>query len=110
MVIQNLYWPVYKNLEKEFLELANFIHIDDDQLDIYSMHIADLIVRCAVEIESISKELYKNLGGNMSPIDKERKPRDLYFDTDCLNLLEQNWTLSKKKNYSISSNHLSYKA
>lgn len=97
MVVPNLYWPVYKNLEKEFLELANFIHIDDDQLDIYSMHIADLIVRCAVEIEAISKELYKNLGGNMSPVDNEGKPRDLYFDTDCLNLLDQHWILSKKK-------------
>ena len=73
------------------------------------MHIADLIVRCAVEIESISKELYKNLGGNMSPIDKERKPRDLYFDTDCLNLLEQHWTLSKKK-LQYQQHHLSYKA
>lgn len=97
MVIPNLYWSVYKNLEKEFLELANFIHICDDQLDIYSMHIADLIVRCAIEIEAISKELYKSLGGNMSPVDNDGNPRDLYFDTDCLNLLEQHWKLSKKK-------------
>ena len=42
MSIPNLYWPVYKNLEKEFLDLANYIHISDDQTDIYSMHIADL--------------------------------------------------------------------
>lgn len=97
MVVPNLYWPVYKNLEKEFLELADYIHICDDQLDIYSMHIADLIVRCAVEIEALSKELYKSLGGNMSPVDKDGKPRDLYFDTDCLNLLEQHWKLGKKK-------------
>lgn len=97
MSIPNLYWPVYKNLENEFLELANFIHIDDDQLGIYSMHIADLIVRCVVEIEAISKELYKSLGGNMSPIDKDGKKRDLYFDTDCLYLLEQHWKLSKKE-------------
>lgn len=55
----NLYWPVYKNLEKEFLKLADYIHISDDQTSIYSMHIADSIVRCAVEIEALSKELYK---------------------------------------------------
>ena len=55
------------------MELTNFIHIDDDQLGIYSMHIADLIVRWVVEIEAISKELYKILGGNMSPVDKDGK-------------------------------------
>lgn len=97
MTAPNLYWPVYKNLEKEFLKLADYIHISDDQLGIYSMHIADLIVRCAVEIEAISKELYSSLGGIMVPLDDEGKVRDLYFDTDCLNLLEQKWKLSKKQ-------------
>lgn len=93
----NLFWPVYKNLEREFLKLADYIHFTDKQLGVFSMHIADLIVRCAVEIEAISKELYCKLGGNMSPVDSEGKPRDLYFDTDCIELLEQNWKLSKKK-------------
>lgn len=96
MNLPNLYWPVYKNLEKEFLKLAEYIHFSDDQFDVYSMHIADLIVRCAVEIEALSKELYCELGGDMSPLDKEGKSRDLYFDTDCLELLEQKWRLSKK--------------
>lgn len=97
MPILNLYWPVYKNLEKEFLKLANYIHFSDDQLGTYSMYIADLIVRCSVEIESLSKELYCMLGGNMSPTDSEGNNRDLYFDTDCLDLLEQTWILSKKQ-------------
>lgn len=97
MLTPNLYWPVYKNLEKEFLKLAEYIHFSDDQLNVYSMHIADLIVRCSVEIESISKELYCEIGGNMSPVDKEGNPRDLYFDTDCLELLERKWKLSKKQ-------------
>lgn len=97
MATQNLYWPVYKNLEKEFLKLADYLHFTDDQLGVYSMHIADLIVRCAVEIEAISKELYCSLGGNMNPTDKQGDPRDLYFDTDCLDLLEQKWFLSKKQ-------------
>ncbi|WP_156177937.1 hypothetical protein [Bacillus sp. SA1-12] len=39
-----------------------------------TMHIADLIVRCAVEIEAISKELYYELGGNMSPVNVGGKP------------------------------------
>lgn len=86
--MDNLYWPVYKNLEKEFLKIADYVHVSDEQLTVYSMHIADLIVRCAIEIESISKELYCRLGGNMTPVDDEGKNRDLYFDTDCLQLIE----------------------
>lgn len=74
-----------------------YVHISDDQANVYSMHIAELIIRCAVEIESISKELYSLLGGNMSPTDTNGNKRDLYFDTDCLDLLENNWHICKKE-------------
>ena len=30
----NLYWNVYKSLERELLSLAEIIHIDDSQLDV----------------------------------------------------------------------------
>lgn len=60
------------------------------------MHIADLIVRCSIEIEAISKELYLQIGGNPSPVNNTGDKRDLYFDTDCLDLLEKQWSLSKK--------------
>lgn len=85
----NLYWNVYKSLERELLKLAEIIHIDDGQLDVYSMKIADLLIRTSVEIESISKELYFREGGT-------KPDKDLYFDTDCLALLESKWSLSKK--------------
>lgn len=87
----NLYWSVYKNLEKEVLELSNQIHIDDEQLNVYSIKISELLIRCSVEIESISKDLFFNEGGI------ELSDRDLFFDTDCLDLLETKWLLSKKK-------------
>jgi len=87
----NLYWSVYKNLEKEVLELSNQIHIDDEQLKVYSIKISELLIRCSVEIESISKDLFFNEGGI------EPSNRDLFFDTDCLDLLETKWLLSKKK-------------
>ena len=93
---KNLYWNVYKNLEKEFLNLANYIRLTDNQLGVYSMRIANLIIRCAIEIESISKELYYMNGGNRELYNNEGKIRDLYFDTDCLNLLEKKWNISKK--------------
>ena len=86
----NLYWPEYKNLEREVVFLSNEIHFDDNQLSVYSVKISELLLRCVVEIEAIAKELYKKNGG------ENPEGRDLYFDTDCLNLLEKKWMLSKK--------------
>ncbi|PKO98140.1 MAG: hypothetical protein CVU13_11505 [Bacteroidetes bacterium HGW-Bacteroidetes-8] len=86
----NFYWNVYKNLEKELVEMLNLIHIDDKQLEIYSIKIAELILRTAVEIESISKTLYFQNGGTKSD------DINLFFDTDCIELLESKWVLSKK--------------
>ena len=90
-IMSNYYWTVYKNLEKELIVLSNLIHIDDNQLSIYSIKIAELLLRTAVEVESIAKTLYFQNGGT--------KPDDvnLFFDTDCLNLLESKWQLSKKQ-------------
>lgn len=93
----NLFWPVYMNLETEALSLADKIHFSDEQKGVYSVYIADLIVRCAIEIEALSKELYKTLGGNMSPQNDDGTERDLYFDTDCLKLLNAKWHLDKKR-------------
>jgi hypothetical protein len=100
----NLYWPVYKNLEKEVLILADQIHFSDDQLGIYSVKIAELLLRCATEIEAISKDLYEHDGGDMTPKNPDGTNRDLYFDTDCLQLLETEWLLSKKQVIVSSSN------
>ena len=95
--IQDIGLFFQRYLEKEFLKLADYIQFSDDQLGTYSMFIADLIVRCSVEIEALSKELYCMLGGNMSPTDLQGNARDLYFDTDCLDLLEQKRVISKKQ-------------
>ena len=54
MNLVNLYWPVYQNLEREVLSLANEIHFDDRQLNVYSVKIAGLLLRCVVEVKSLS--------------------------------------------------------
>jgi len=97
-VLNNLYWSVYKNLEKELIELSNHIHIDDKQLNVYSMKIAELLLRTVVEVESLAKELYLCNGGSKGD------DKDLYFDTDCLEFLRQKWNLSKKKVQIVSNN------
>ena len=92
----NNYWPVYKNLEEETIELTKYIQFTDDQLSVYSMHIADLLVRCAMEIEALSKELYW-VNGGVKVYDEAGAERQLYFDTDCLGFLNNIWNLSEKQ-------------
>lgn len=80
MKISDLFWQSYLSLERDFLELAEFIFITDvkiihnkaanqydeqpypHQLNTFSPHIADLLVQCCVQIEAISKELYYEIG------------------------------------------------
>ncbi len=90
IVTNNLYWCVYKNLERELLALAEVIFINDAQLSVYSIKIANLLMNVAIEVEAISKELYFREGGT------KLDDKDLFFDTDCLNLLNDKWALSKK--------------
>lgn len=88
--MNQFFWNAYKRLEKEVLLLSEDIHFSDDQLLVYSSRIGDLLVRTAIEVESLSKVLYFANGGK-KPVD-----RDLFFDTDCMQLLEDKWSLSKK--------------
>ena len=92
----NNYWPIYKNLEEETLQLTKYIQFSDDQLDVYSMHIADLIMRIAVEIEALSKELYKD---NHGPdiFDENGKKRNLLFDIDCIKYLNDKWGICNRE-------------
>ena len=53
-------------------------------------------IRCS--FPNISKDLYKQLGGNMKPVDSVTgKNRDLYFDTDCIAKLVNEWDIDKKQ-------------
>lgn len=110
----NMYWQTYLNLENELLELSKYVFITDtttmlskrgilnvkcNQLETYSSYIADLLVRCCVEIEAISKELYFDNGGA-----KIRGSNDIYFDRDCLALLNAKWKTSDKVVMVVASN------
>lgn len=94
----NLYWPVYINLEKEFIKLSESIHIDDAQLNVYSVKISELLIRTVVEIESLAKNLYFANGGTKAD------DKDLYFDTDCMAHLVNIWDIDKKVVLVTSSN------
>lgn len=103
----DIFWQTYLNLEKEAIDLSKYIFFTDTkivsssngtvtqscdtQLETFSPYIADLLVRCCVQIEAISKELYFDNGGT-----KVRGDRGIYFDEDCLKLIDMKWQTHKK--------------
>lgn len=105
---KDIFWQTYLNLEKEVIEVSKYIFITDEvtirtdgkekpiscdsQLKFFSPHIADLLVRCCVQIEALSKELYYTNGG-----EKSRGSRDVFFDEDCLKLIDIKWETGKKE-------------
>lgn len=101
-----LFWQTFLSLEKELIDLSRYIFITDEilvnktgltsqkcdsQLNTFSPFIADLLVRCCVQIEAVSKELYFENGGC-----KSRGDRDLFFDEDCLKLIDIKWATHNK--------------
>lgn len=104
----DIFWQTYMNLEKEVVEMAKYIFITDEkiinkggqevvescssQLLTFSPYIADLLIRCCVQIEAISKELYFELNGQ-----KERGDSTIKFDEDCLKIIDMKWETHNKR-------------
>ena len=103
----DIFWQTYLNLEKEAIEVSKYIFFTDEvlvngkggivaqscntQLETFLPHIADLLVRCCVQIEAISKELYFDNGGT-----KARGDSSILFDEDCLKLIDIKWQTHNK--------------
>ena len=103
----DIFWQTYLNLEKEAIEVSKYIFFTDEvlvngkggivaqscntQLETFSPHIADLLVRYCVQIEAISKELYFDNGGT-----KARGDSSILFDEDCLKLIDIKWQTHNK--------------
>ena len=105
----NIFKPVYKLLEHEVNALTEVILFNDDHKNVYSMAIGNILLRCTVEIEAISKELYLQLGGAPEIIDKAtNKPRPPFFDSECIQLLVDTWNIDKRK-IQISHSNMYFK-
>ena len=103
----DIFFQTYLNLEKDVIEVSKYIFITDEilvngasgqvaqscktQLETFSPHIADLLVRCCVQIEAISKELYFDIGGS-----KARGDSNIFFDEDCLKSIDIKWQTHNK--------------
>ena len=110
----DIFWQTYLNLEKEAIELSRYIFFTDEiiknssaglitenwdsHLKTFSPYIADLLVRCCVQIEAIAKELYFKIGGT-----KQRGASNLFFDEDCLKKIDIKWATSKKRVLVVST-------
>lgn len=62
----NMFWTIYKKLEKDVVDLSYYIHFSDEQnkdkfnqIWTYSNQIADLLIAISTQIESLFLELYK---------------------------------------------------
>ena len=95
----DIFWQTYLNLEQEVKEVAKYIFIADtvnvyrnrhevtvnceSQLQTFSPHIADLLIRCCVQIEAISKGV-KSIKVGLSPQDftkdfkKDKMGKEIY--------------------------------
>lgn len=89
---KDFYWNIFKSLERELVTLSEIVCIDNNQLSVYSIKIAELILRTVAEIESISKKLYCECE-NVTDPDVTRK---LKFDYDCLSHISTMWRLEDK--------------
>lgn len=91
---QNLFYPIYTQLEKELEELSYYITFDRNQLKVYSIKISELLLRTVSEIENISKALCKR--ENIKFYDKKKHIRQIVYFNDYYEKLEELFLLSKK--------------
>ena len=54
-----VYWSSYRILENKLIRLAHSITFDDEQIDVYSPELADIINSACIKIESIAKDIYE---------------------------------------------------
>lgn len=90
----------YHKLEQELEALSYDIHICDSQLEVYSTHIADMILRACMDIEAISKILCNKENPERhnchSKFDHQCL-QELNFYKDCTLLIMPTQSITEKK-------------
>lgn len=84
--MDNYYWQIYSELEKELDNIIFTISFTKEQHRVYSPRISELIVRAGTQIESISQHIYANVTKRKQVVNF--KTAIAYFD--------KKWKLSQK--------------
>lgn len=45
---EKLFFQIYRNLEKELLEMTDYIHFSEENLESFSINLATFILRCGL--------------------------------------------------------------
>lgn len=101
---QNLFHPVYERLEQEFKELSYSIAFDKKNLSVFSIKIADLILRTVSECENVARAICQK--EKIKFKDKSGKIRKLIYFYEYIEELEKIFGLNKwlvNFNYTNSS-------
>lgn len=91
---QNLFWPIYKQIEKEFKEISYYIAFDRKQLETYSVKIADLILRTVSECENVASALCKK--ENIEFKDRKGNLRNIVYFHEYIKKLNSKFNLKNK--------------
>lgn len=109
--LQEAYWNSYRLLESQLLRISHSICFDDQQINVYSAELADIINSACIKIESLAKDIYENHiwpfqedndivppsfdGKKFKP---EKWTRDKWkYDYNCLVEIDRQFYLSKKQ-------------
>lgn len=85
MSAQNIHWPTYLAIEQEVLDLAYNINFDDKQIRVYSLRMADLIIKISSELESVANDIYRKYA--------QKEPSKA---SESFKWLEETWRICKK--------------
>ena len=113
-----VYWSSYRILENKLIRLAHSITFDDEQIDVYSPELADIINSACIKIESIAKDIYEE---HICPFQEDKnetpfseiksnnkkkqtefdyskwKRKKWKYDYNCLVEIDHKYSLSNKK-------------
>ena len=82
----SIYLAEYLIIEEELLDLTKSIFFGDSNLKVYSLRIADLIIKICTEMESVAKDLYRD--------NNQTDPKN---SSMAFNWLNANWNIKYKK-------------
>lgn len=68
------YWPVYERLEKEFCDLTFSIALNDSHCAVYSMRMAELLLRICSELENAAKKLLSARSSELKNVENMNFP------------------------------------